>query len=283
MNSCVTTSTERGQLCGKCKEGLLHLLTPTHSKCVNCTDHNLNWLKYIAVAFGPLTLFSFIITVFHISPTSPYLHGFIFYTHIITMPTIIRLIVVSNGYETSSVALQVYISSLGIWNLDFFRLVYDPFCIHPHHDNSTGIALDYIIAAYPLLLVCIIFLLVSLHSRDCKLVVAMWKPFRCILRPFQRNLNIKTSLIESFAILYLLSIIKFQSVTLDLLTPTVLYHMNRTDGKELYLYLAGDVEYFGEDHWPYAVLAISASGLLIILPTLRPLFVSLSLFPEMSQ
>ena len=43
--------------------------------------------------------------------------------------------------------------------------------------------------------------------------------------------------------------------------------MGRTHGKELYLYLAGDVKYFGQDHWPYAVLAISAFILIIILPT----------------
>ena len=251
-----------GQLCGKCKKGFAPPVYSYSLKCVNCMDYSLNWLKYIAVAFGPLTVFSFIITVFHISPTSPYLHGFIFYCHIT-----IRLVVVANGYAPPSVASQVYLSLLGIWNLDFFPLVYNSFCIHPHITVLQALALDYIVAAYPLLLVCIIFFLVSLHSHDCTLVVAIWKPFGCVLRPFLRNLNVQTSLIESFATLYLLSIIKFQTVTLDLLTPTVLYHMDRTHGKELYLYLAGDVKYFGQDHWPYAVLAISAFILIIILPT----------------
>ena len=49
-----------------------------------------------------------------------------------------------------------------------------------------------------------------------------------------------TSLIESFATLYLLSTMKLQSVTLDLLSPTQLYHVDGSTDDKLYLYLAGD-------------------------------------------
>ena len=49
-----------------------------------------------------------------------------------------------------------------------------------------------------------------------------------------------------------------QSVTLDLLSPTLLYHVH-VDGstdEKLYLFLAGDVEYFGPKHMPYALLSL---------------------------
>ena len=83
LNNFMCASTNReGQLCGRCREGFAPPVYSYSLRCVNCTDYSLNWLKYLAVAFGPLTVFSIIISVFHISPTSPYLHGFIFMAHI---------------------------------------------------------------------------------------------------------------------------------------------------------------------------------------------------------
>ena len=108
----------------------------------------------------------------------------------------------------------MYISIIGIWNLDFFRLMYKPFCLH---QIIQSLALDYIIALYPLLLVAITYWLVSLYGRNCRAVVYLWRPLRKILRPISRDLDIKSTLIESFSTLYLLLVVKIQSVSLDLL------------------------------------------------------------------
>ena len=259
-----------GQLCGKCRKGFAPPVYSYSLSCVNCTEYSLNWLKYLAVAFGPLTVFSIVVTVIHISPTSPYLHGFIFYSHIFSMPAIIRLVSVSYGYQNyynTRLIMKIYFSILGVWNLDFFRLVYEPFCIHPNVTLVQVLAMDFLVAAYPLVLVSVTYLLVSLYNRNCKLVKAVWRPFRYVLRPVLRYMNIQTSLIESFATLYLLSIVKFQSVTLDLLVPSRLHYLGGKQSESLYLYWAGEVKYFGPDHLPYAILAIVLFTLLVIIPT----------------
>ena len=221
------------------------------------------------MAFGPLTLFCLLICVLHISATSPYLHGFIFYCQIIT---VVRMAANTNGYKeaiaSSRIGAQVYVSLLSIWNLDIFRAFYQPFCIHPDMTIVQALALDYIIALYPLILILITFMLVSLHSRNNVIIVTLWGPFKNILRPFFHHLNIETSLIESFATLYLLSVMKIQSVTLDLLSPTTLYHVDGRINDKLYLYLAGDVEYFGTEHLPYAVLALVLFTIFVLFPTL---------------
>ena len=258
-----------GQLCGKCREGFAPPVYSYSLSCVNCTDYSLNWLKYLAVAFGPLTLFSIFVSVFHISPTSVYLHGFIFYAHITCLPTVNRLIVLSKSYNVNTAAkvgFQTYFSMLGIWSLDFFRLVYEPFCLHPNMTIVQALALDYIIAAYPLLLVSFTYLLVYLYAHDCRLVVTIWKLLRRTLRPVLRTFDIRTSLIDSFATLFLLSTVKFQSVTFDLLIPTTLHHVDGTSKDTAYLYLAGNVRYLGPDHLPYAILAFTFFITLIILP-----------------
>ena len=129
-----------------------------------------------------------------------------------------------------------------------------------------ALALDYLIAIYPLMLILLALALVSLHDRQRNVVlVALWRPFEKTLTPFVHNLNIKTSLIESFATLYFLSAMKVQSVSLDLF-PIRLYYTNSTMSDKQYLYLAGDVEFFGEQHLPYALLALFFLTLFTLLP-----------------
>ena len=128
--------------------------------------------------------------------------------------------------------------------LIFFRTVYNPFCIHPKVSVIQALAMDYLVAAYPLTLVAVTYVLVTLHTRNCWFLTKIWKPFRHIMRPILRNFNIQTSLIDSFAALFLLSSIKFQSVSSDILLPTRLYDINGSPNSKIYLYLAGDVEYF---------------------------------------
>ena len=263
-----------GQLCGRCMKGFAPPVYSYVLNCVNCTDYHLNWLKYIGVAFGPLTLFCILICIFHISATSAYLHGFIFFSQIVTMPIIVRMVGNTDGYKEANLSSRIgenlYVSLLAIWNLDMFRAFYKPFCIHPNMTVVQVLALDYIIALYPLVLLVITYGLVSLHSRNNRIVVTLWRPFRTILRPI--NLNIETSLIESFATLYLLSTMKMQSVTLDLLSPTPLYYVDGSIDKKLYIFFAGDVEYFGPEHMPYALLALFFSTVFLLLPGLLLFF-----------
>ena len=261
-----------GQLCGSCVKGFGPPVFSYSLSCVNCTDYHLNWLKFIGVAFGPLTLFCIVICVFHISATSPYLHGFVFYCQILTISLLIKVVHNSHGYReleaSGKIGIDIYITLLSIWNLDLMRALYHPFCLHPNMTIVQALALDYFIALYPLVLLLIVYFLVSLHSKNNTVIVKVWKPFWAVLRPLIRNLNIQTSLIESFATLYFLSAMKVQSVSLDLLAPTALYYANGSVSDKLYLFLAGDVEYFGQDHCLYGILAVICLLLFVLVPGL---------------
>ena len=260
-----------GQLCGKCKEGFTLPVYSYSLKCIKCTEYKFNWIKYLAVAFGPVTIFSILVCLLHITPTSSYLHGFIIFSHVMSSPPLLRGIsnfIKANKKQDQSVILyKIYFSLLGIWNMDFFRLVYEPFCIHPKLTVLQTLALDYITAVYPLFLVILIYLLVKLHTYDCRLIVWIWKPLKYSLRIFMQGLNIRTSLIDSFATLFLLSTVKLQSITLDLLLPTTVSYIDGTQGSKMYLYTAGDVEYFGSEHMPYGILAITFFVITILCPT----------------
>ena len=46
----------RGPMCGLCEHNNTPSMYSYNFTCVECTDYGLNWLKYIAIAFLPLTV-----------------------------------------------------------------------------------------------------------------------------------------------------------------------------------------------------------------------------------
>ena len=159
-------------------------------------------------------------------------------------------------------------SFYGIWNLDFFRMLYDPFCIHPEITILQILALDYIIAIYPVVLTIITYILVWMNLKKFRIVSIPWKPIHWCLRRFRRHWNIKTSLIKVFATFLLLSYVKLLGVSFELLIPTRFLD-SKGSLKSFgftYLYYDATIEMFGPDHLPYAVLAIFILTLFILLP-----------------
>ena len=85
-----------GQLCGECEDGYAIPVYSYDLGCVKCEDYEYNWLKYLAVAFLPLTLFYTLVALLSISFTSPSLFG----------------LVLAAKAAAHPVQLQVYVSLL---------------------------------------------------------------------------------------------------------------------------------------------------------------------------
>ena len=259
-----------GQLCGQCVYGTSPPVYSYYSQCVKCPAGTNNWTKYLAVSLLPTTLFFLGTVIFRLRATSPNMNGFILLCQILSFPEILRHCAdrfYTHSYAPSYVhsVADIYISYTSIWNLDFFRLVYPPFCLHPNATTLQVLSLDYIIAAYPLVLIILTYILVTLHYYNCRLVVCLWRPFlRCCIR-FQRQCDIRNSLVDVFATFLLLSYVKFLSVSFDILTPSFVWNMAWTRQPTV-LYYDGSVEYFSKEHLPYAVLAIFVLLVFTFLP-----------------
>ena len=94
----------------------------------------------------------------------------------------------------------------------------------------------------------------------------LWRPFhRCFVR-FQRQWDIRTSLIDAFATFLLLSYVKLLSVSFDLLFPVSITDMYGHTLGSMYLYFDATVEYFGKDHLPYGIVAAVILVVFIICP-----------------
>ena len=214
-----------GQLCGQCEEGYKLPAYYYGFKCVACDNTKYNWLKYMTVAFAPLTFFLFVVFCFRISATSAQLNAFVLLSQILSAPQGVRVIFLENILHgwTKTVA-RIVITLYGIWNLDFFRTLFPGICLDLSFLQVS--ALDYAIALYPLLLMIIFYVLIEVHDSNYRPIVYMWKPFNRCLSRFRRQWNARASIIDAFATFVLLSYVKLLSVSADILHPTWVYDVH---------------------------------------------------------
>ena len=261
-----------GTLCGKCQDGYYPLAYSFDMTCVQCPNGKSNWWKFVLAGFLPLTIFYIIILFFKINVVSSRFQGFLFCSQMISTPAMVRVFMLLGNYYTKSVAVRSFAAFYRIWNLDFIRSAKFGICLGT--DTLQTLSLDFIVGVYPLLLMVVSYVLIELYDRNFRPVVIMWKPFRRLFSLFKENWNLRTSIIDSFATTLLLTSMKFLSVSFDLLTPVIVYHLHDT-GNLTYsyrLFYDATVPYFGSRHLPYAITAV------IILFTVLPMLL-LILYP----
>ena len=245
-------------------------------------------MKYFVVALLPLTVFYFLVVILRISVASSHLNGIVFALQCLFSPLFQRIFdglfnarsdsAFSSGHHY--ILPKIVYSIFGVVNSDFFRGVYPSFCLHPQLNIIHILLLDYIVALYPFILIFITYVLLTLYDRNYRCLKLAWKPFKYLLGRYQKQWNIQMSLIEAFATFILLSSTKILSVSFDLLTFTIAYDEMGTEIKKKFLFYDANIEYFGHDHLPFAVL----DWLCIRVPPFPPTSpLPLSLLPEMSE
>ena len=260
----------KGRLCGQCKENFTPPSFGYDLRCVNCSDASQSWTTYVAVVFVPLTAFFFIVITLRISATSASLATFVWVSQSLSVPQLVRLIVFAtesfskfSAFTTPFLA-RVLLAIYGIWNLDFFRTLIPPLCLRLN--TLEAIALDYVIAFYPLILILITYIFIKLQSCNCKVVVWAWRPFNYCLARCRRQWNLKSSIIDAFATFLLLSYVKFLSVSVDLLVPTRVFNVRGHRLSPMYLYYDATIELFHKQHIPFAILAVTVLVVFVLLP-----------------
>ena len=244
-----------GPMCSKCRKNFSPLVYSYDLKYIACTDSYHNWLKFIPVAFIPLTLFYLVVILFRIDATNPYLYGFITLNQALASPICLRgaFLTLKGNYILEGRLITILYT---IWNLDFFRSLPLNICL----DLTTLqiLALDYAIAVYPLVLVIITYVVIELHTRGCRVLVWLWRPFHRSCVRFTRIMDIQSSIVKTFATFLLLSYVKLLNTTLDILLPVKLYHItsNKND-YGWYIYYDASYQYFSKNHLPYAITSIA--------------------------
>ena len=262
----------QGRLCGKCK--------PNHSisaysydiKCYPCTSSI--WrsvVEYVFIAYLPLTIFLCVVIVLRISVTSPAMNVPVFCCQFLSSPAFLMFLTQSVQTVPGMYYIKLFSTSYGIWNLDFFRTLIPPICLPLN--TMQMMALDYLVAVYPFIILTCFYVLLRAHDRGCRLVVRLWRPFLWCTARLRQQWNIRDSIIDAFATFFLLSYIKLLNVSHVLLTSTSVHNAAGSWVGD-FLFYDATIEYMGPDHRPYAVLAI----LVVVVGVLFPL-VFLLLYP----
>ena len=257
------------QLCSQCKPGYAPPVYSYSMDCVKCNHSQYNWLKYIAVAFVPVTVFYVVIVTFQITVTSVPIIILVTSSQIVTSSFFARqffttYVQYSKKIDSAYFTMISYETVFSIWNLDFLRATYTPFCLTPSANILHILSLDYITAAYPLVLILLTYILVKLYNRGNAIVTYAWMPFNHCFFRLRRYFGVSASLVSVFATFLLISYIKFLAVSMDLLAPVNVYDIH--GNHKTFVYLNASMTYCGEEHWPFVYLAISVLIIFIIIP-----------------
>ena len=244
-------------------------------KCVQCATDPSGWLKYILAAFLPLTVFFIFVRSCRLSATSPRLSAFVFFSQLTTGALVCPMLVVIEPYPILAISAKIVLSIYGIWGLDFFRTLISHICVSV--DTLQSLALDYAIAVYPLILLVTTYAIIQVNTFNLRIFSFICRPFHRCAEHIRSQLDVRSSIVKAFATFLLLSHVKLLSVSFDLLVPTHVYYVNGSL-VGTYLYCDATIEYFGDKHLPYAVLALFVLLIFILFPILLLLLYPMRFF-----
>ena len=261
-----------------CKECLPNKSPPVYAytfECIDCDDDELvvNWLYYILLDFLPVTIFFLIVVVLNISTTSGPANAYIFFAQVIANPiTVTRATnqlyaVIGKDHKYFLMIIKaIFILPYSIWNLDFFSVILQPFCVVKDIKNIHAYTINYITAFYPLFLIAVAYICIQLYARNNCLIVCLWKPFSWCFAKIRRNWELRASVVDAFATFLLLSYTKFCLLTFYLLVPLWTFDSAGDKVGDYRLFFDPSVIYLGDEHKPYFALAIVVLFFVIILP-----------------
>ena len=259
-----------GQMCHKCKPGYGPAVLSYEVKCLKCFNTSYGWLLYLLLACLPTTLLFFFAIIFQVQITSASMNAFVFYVQCSYYGTITspRKFIHATGISYPSTLAAMTLG--GFFNLDFFRFIIPQFCISDRLTNLHVLAMEYLVALFPLFLTVLAYIIIQLHARDCRVLVYLWRPFSVCFTPLARRYqwNPAESLVHVFVTLLLLSYCKFLFVSFNLLNTTPLFNSTGAEIGPTVLYYDASVVFFSGKHVPFALLAIFVLLTFNILPLL---------------
>lgn len=264
-----------GQLCGKCEEGYVCQIYSYDFCCKRCTTSAVSgWIMFTITTFVPVTVFYIFVIVFKFNANSPSIHTYILAVQLFYSPQIIRFY--SIQYDLTRIE-KVFIIFYGIWNLDFLSALDTTLCLKL--STLQTLVLGYIPPGYLLLLIVLTYLVIELHSKGCKLMVWTNNLLQNCFHCFKIKWQYKSSTIDVFATVLLLSYNRLLSTHFDMLMYMQPFNeRNITIGK--YLYYDPTVPYFKKEHLVYGILALVLVTLCTLLPFLLLLFYPMKWFQK---
>ena len=264
----------QGRCCRQCVDGYGPALFSDNATCADCSKYRHLWILNLMFQLFMVTILCLLLMLFQIKGTSSPLNVIITYAQIAAMGLKLdgnlcaRLVCYCNIGQTFT---TIIITSLGVFNLDFFHRMIPPLCVSPSFKSVNILLFDYVIASYPLFLTIFIYLCIEVYDRKRKSFLSC--PLRNCFRNFHTLWNPKRTILNTFATFLLLSYSKFLFTSIHLLLASQSYNSQgeRTSSSALLLY-DPNIRFLHSEHIPYATVALLILIFIILLPLLLLLY-----------
>ena len=244
-------------------------MNPDINICVECGEYGL--LVFIVIEILPITIMVLLIIIFNIQLTNGSINGVVFYSQISYSVYFYYVTYYDDNYNFDYYDYSYFFFSLmsiipcNIFNLDFTPFVYYVMCISPNTPPLGVISFWYVIGFYPLLLLLLLYVWITLYDKGYKCVVFITRPFhRCMAR-FWSMTGIEPSFTHSIASIYILCFTQLAATSFKILSfdanSTSIFNNTKFsyDMKQ---------DYFKGVHGAAGFFAILVLLFLIVLPTL---------------
>ena len=263
----------KGLLCGRCIAGYGPTGSVLDLTCANCSGLPEHYavILYLVLQLIPVTVFFICVTIFNINITSGPLFCYILFSQIFLISLKQNLYLYEYMQTHVSMHLQVMfkisVAIYQILSLDYVLPVIPPFCVSQRLSELHIQLLRFIPATFPILLVIIIFVLMELHARNCRVIQTLWKPFSIILDKTAITRVTNNSVIHAFASFIFLANSYVFTTFMNLFEDV---NIHREDGSRYKhsLLLDPTLELFGYHHIQFIVVSSVPLFIFTLLPSL---------------
>ena len=243
--------------------------------CVECNEYSL--LVFFVIEIFVITVMVLLIMILNIQLTNGSINGVVFYAQVIM--SIYSVYYYYYYYpDPENKILSFFEIPCNIFNLDLTQFMYNySICTSDRMTPLGAISFWYVIGFYPLLLLLLLYIWMTLYHKGFKYVVFITRPFhRCMAR-FWSMTGIEPSFTDSIASIYILCFTQLTATSFKILSFTPIIP-GFNDTKFFY-----DIkqDYFKGVHGAAGFFAILVLLFLIILPTLCILFYPFKWFQKL--
>ena len=278
----------RGLLCGRCIAGYGptgHVLDLTCANCSGLPEHYAVTL-YLVLQLIPVTIFFICVTIFNINITTGPLFCYIVFSQIFLISLKQNLYLYEYMQTHVSMHLQVMLKiSVAIYqilSLDYVLPVIPPFCVSQRLSELQVQLLRFVPVTFPILLVIIIFVLMELHARNCRVIHTLWKPFSIILDKTAITGVTNNSVIHAFASFNFLAN-SYVFTTFTNLFDDVMIHGEDGNMYKHSLFLDPTLEWFGYHHIQFIMVSSAPLFIFTLLPSLLHIIYPTSIYEYLSR
>ena len=264
-DSNVLCNNRTGRLCGECKDG--YGLSVGTLDCVNCTgSYFIAWIILITTTYVPITIIFILLLVLNMNLAVGPIHSFIFFCQV--FPAISLDNNHWGDYNSAiTVISDIHSAIINVMSLRFNMYFTTNYCLSPSMNNMDYYLLQYASSLYPLVIVAIILGIIR-YCPNCVPAKYLWYVIRRCVRAIRKRTSFQQTVIHGFIAFLLLTYANFVNISFQILAFAYFEDNTGHHKSVLAPFRQGTMEYFGKDHWPYALVAICFLLIFGILPLL---------------